>query len=219
MSKKVEMKTRILKTNEDWAGRNREVLAGKGVKALNLMSSPGSGKTTILERTVESLRDEIRLGVIEGDLQTELDAERIRRLGIPVYQIETGGGCHLDAEMVARAMEQLPLEEIDLLFIENVGNLVCPAEFDLGEDLKVMVASVTEGHDKPAKYPLMFREASVILVNKMDLVSATDFDMEAFARDVAKINPKAEVFWVSAKTGAGFEEWCEWLKGYVKGKP
>ncbi len=219
MSKKVEMKTRILKTNEDWAERNREVLAGKGIKALNLMSSPGSGKTTVLERTVESLRDEIRLGVIEGDLQTELDAERIRRLGIPVYQIETGGGCHLDAEMVARAMEQLPLEEIDLLFIENVGNLVCPAEFDLGEDLKVMVASVTEGHDKPAKYPLMFREASVILVNKMDLVSATDFDMEAFARDVAKINPKAEVFWVSAKTGAGFEEWCEWLKGYVKGKP
>jgi hydrogenase nickel incorporation protein HypB len=208
---KVELVSNILDANTAIAEQNRQLFASKGVFVLNLMSAPGAGKTTILEKTIEALGDQLRVGVVEGDICTTQDAERIAAHGIPVVQINTDGACHLDANMILRSVQNLPLNELDLLVIENVGNLVCPAEFDLGEDLKAMVISVTEGNDKPTKYPLMFRESRAILVNKLDLQPYTDFSLDVLGKDLAELNPQAKVFPVSAKTGEGIAEWCQWL--------
>ncbi|MGI6650105.1 MAG: hydrogenase nickel incorporation protein HypB [Bacillota bacterium] len=208
---KVELVSNILDANTAIAEQNRQLFARKGVFVLNLMSAPGAGKTTILEKTIETLGDQLRVGVVEGDICTTRDAERIAAHGIPVVQINTDGACHLDANMILRSVQNLPLNELDLLVIENVGNLVCPAEFDLGEDLKAMVISVTEGNDKPTKYPLMFRESRAILVNKLDLQPYTDFSLDVLGKDLAELNPQAKVFPVSAKTGEGIAEWCQWL--------
>ncbi|MCL6639536.1 MAG: hydrogenase nickel incorporation protein HypB [Firmicutes bacterium] len=209
---KINLVTNILKANEVLARENREIFHQYGVLVINLMSSPGSGKTTILERTIDCLHDQIAIGVIEGDLYTARDAERIEKRGIPVVQINTTGGCHLDARMIAGALEKLPLKDLDLLIIENVGNLVCPAEYDLGEAMKVTVLSVTEGNDKPEKYPSMFRKSRAVIANKTDLLPYTDFDLPAFTRDVRAINPEATIFSMSAREGEGIKEWCDWLK-------
>ncbi len=215
---KVELVSNILDANTAIAEQNRQLFARKGVFVLNLMSAPGAGKTTILEKTIETLGDQLRVGVVEGDICTTRDAERIAAHGIPVVQINTDGACHLDANMILRSVQNLPLNELDLLVIENVGNLVCPAEFDLGEDLKAMVISVTEGNDKPTKYPLMFRESRAILVNKLDLQPYTDFSLDVLGKDLAELNPQAKVFPVSAKTGEGIAEWCQWLVDTVMAK-
>ncbi|NLV17506.1 MAG: hydrogenase nickel incorporation protein HypB [Syntrophomonadaceae bacterium] len=214
----VRMEANILGANELLARKNRAVFAGRGMLVVNLMSSPGSGKTTLLEKTIDHLQGQITLGVIEGDLYTDQDARRIEEKGVQVVQINTEGACHLDAGMISKAYENLSDREMDLLFIENVGNLVCPAEFDLGEDFKAVVMSVAEGNDKPLKYPLIFREAKVILLNKMDLLPYTDFSLERFGHDLEQINPTAPVFKVSGRTGEGMAEWIEWLLGEVKGK-
>lgn len=212
----VRLETNILGANELLARKNRGVFTRQGILVVNLMSSPGSGKTTLLEKSIEHLHDRLRLGVIEGDLYTDQDARRIEQKGVRVVQINTEGACHLDAGMVGRAFEGLATENLDLLFIENVGNLVCPAEFDLGEDFKVVVISTAEGNDKPLKYPLIFREARAILLNKIDLLPFTDFSVERLRRDLAQINPQAPVFLVSGRTGEGIEDWIEWLLEEVK---
>lgn len=201
--------------NRAIAGENREHLREHGIVTLNLMSAPGAGKTSLLLRTVPLLLPRLRVGVIEGDLQTTIDADRVGALGVPVHQIETGGVCHLDAAMVHGALHRFPLDRIDLLFIENVGNLVCPAEFDLGEDARVMLLSVSEGDDKPKKYPLMFHEASLLLLNKIDLLPHVTFDIEKARRDALDINPSLEIIEVSCATGAGLDRWVEWIGGFV----
>jgi len=212
----VRMGTNILGANELQARRNRMIFTQQGLLVVNLMSSPGSGKTTLLEKSIEHLHDRLRLGVIEGDLYTDQDARRIEQKGVRVVQINTEGACHLDAGMVGRAFESLANENLDLLFIENVGNLVCPAEFDLGEDFKVVVISTAEGNDKPLKYPLIFREARAILLNKIDLLPFTDFSVDRFRGDLDQINPQAPVFLVSGRTGEGVKDWIEWLLEEVK---
>jgi hydrogenase nickel incorporation protein HypB len=180
-----------------------------------MMSSPGAGKTALLERTLERLRGRVRLGVLEGDVQTTLDAERLAHFHIPLVQVNTdpgfGGECHLDANMVRSGLGELPLEDIDILIIENVGNLVCPAEFRVGEDVRVMVYSVTEGEEKPLKYPLMFRSADLVLVNKVDLLEHLDFDLERFLGNLGAVNPGVKTILASARTGRGVDEWCAWL--------
>src|SRR5512138_1183915 len=193
----------ILAKNNRLAGRNREFLREKGVFALNLVSSPGSGKTTILERTLRDLKGDLRSAVIEGDQQTDNDAQRIAAAGVPVQQINTGAGCHLDAHMVGHAVDHFDLDSLDLLFIENVGNLVCPASFDLGEHHKVAVLSVTEGEDKPLKYPQMFHNSTVMLLNKTDLLPHLDFDVETCKAYARRVNPEIIIFEVSARTGEG----------------
>lgn len=195
------------------AAENRERLRRAGVYCVNLMSGPGAGKTTLLERTVSEARGVMRIGVIAGDIETRRDAERIARHGVPVVQVNTGGACHLDARMLAPALDELDLSSLDVLVIENVGNLVCPAEFDVGEHDKVMILSVTEGHDKPAKYPLMFHEARLMLLGKVDLLPHVDFDCDAAVRDARAVNPDIEVIRVSSKTGEGVDEWRDWLRG------
>lgn len=214
----IKMTTHLLGANELLANKNRRHFEEKGMLVINLMSSPGAGKTTILERTIEMLSGKIRIGVIEGDLYTDQDAVRIGNKGIDVIQINTEGACHLDAGMVGKAFEQLPNSELDLLFIENVGNLVCPAEFDLGEDYRAVVLSTVEGNDKPMKYPLIFHQARAVLLNKTDLLPYTDFDLDRFREDLVRINPSAEVFEVSGRTGEGIEDWLQWLLEEVKKK-
>lgn len=208
---RVMVATDLLRANDLIAAGNRERLDRAGCFAVNLMSSPGAGKTTLLERAIPLLRETVRVGVVEGDLYTDRDARRIAPLGVPVVQINTAGACHLDARMVAGALEALPLDEIDLLFIENVGNLVCPAGFDLGEHARVAVLSVAEGGDKPAKYPALFRTAGAVVVNKIDLLDRSDFDLEDVAASLRQVNPEIALFQVSARTGAGVEVWCRWL--------
>jgi hydrogenase nickel incorporation protein HypB len=215
---RVRLASKVLKANDQIAIENRAVLRDAKVLVVNLMSSPGSGKTTLLERTIAHLRSSLRFTVVEGDLFTTRDAERIERLGVPVVQINTEGGCHLDALMVREALEDIPWREADVLVIENVGNLVCPAAWDLGEDVRVVVASVTEGHDKPAKYPRMFREAGAVVVNKIDLLAMTDFSLAELERDVRALNPSVPLFCVSARTGEGIPEWSAWLAGAVARK-
>ena len=201
----------ILAKNNRLAAANRELFAAKGLFVLNLVSSPGSGKTTILERTLTALQDTIRCAVIEGDQQTDNDAVRIAATGVPVKQVNTGAGCHLDAHMVGHAADDLGLDNIDLLFIENVGNLVCPASFDLGENHKVVVLSVTEGEDKPLKYPQMFHAADLMLLNKVDLLPHLDFDVEKCKEMARRVNPGIKIFEVSSRTGAGMTDWYGWL--------
>jgi len=208
----VRLEMDILAKNNAYAAKNREYFAAHGIFALNLVSSPGSGKTTLLVKTIEALRGKIPVAVIEGDQQTSFDAERIRATGAPVVQINTGKGCHLDAHMVGHALEQLPLQHGSALMIENVGNLVCPAAFDLGEAGKVAILSVTEGEDKPLKYPDMFRAARLMLINKCDLLAHLDFDVEKAIGYARRVNPLIEVMRVSAKTGEGMDAWLAWIE-------
>jgi len=209
---KISVEADILDKNNRYAEQNRILFRSKGIFALNLVSSPGSGKTTILERTLADLSGDLRCAVIEGDQQTDNDARRIAATGVPVRQINTGAVCHLDAHMVGHALEELPVGELEILFIENVGNLVCPAAFDLGEAHKVVVLSVTEGEDKPLKYPQMFHAANVMLLNKTDLLPHLDFEVEKCLEMARKVSPDITIFRLSAKTGEGMAEWYEWLR-------
>lgn len=215
---KVILAKDLRQANQEQATENREKFSSFGITVVNLISSPGAGKTSILEATLAQLSGAMGIGVIEGDIATTRDAARIARHNVPVVQINTDGACHLDARLISRAIVELPLEKLDLLFIENVGNLVCPAEFDLGEDIKVCILSVAEGSDKPLKYPLIFREAQVLLLNKIDLLPYTDFNMEAFRQDISNLNPELTIFPISARTGEGLGEWCTWLKQQVASK-
>lgn len=208
----IEIETDILAKNDGYADANRKVLAGLGAFAVNLVSSPGSGKTTLLCKTIEMLGDQ-PLAVIEGDQQTANDADRIRATGAQATQVNTGKGCHLDGHMVGHAMEHLDLSPGAFLFIENVGNLVCPAAFDLGEDCKVAILSVTEGEDKPLKYPDMFTAARLALLNKVDLAPHCDVDLDLYEANLRRVNPGIEVIRVSARTGEGMENWLNWLNG------
>lgn len=208
---KVKLTTRILDANDRIAEENKKMFKEAGVYVINLMSSPGAGKTTLLEKTIAAIKDRVKVGVIEGDITGTNDAERIDKLGVPVVQINTEGACHLDANMIADAAKELPLKELDLVFIENVGNLVCPAEFKVGEDMKVMILSLTEGDDKPLKYPLMFQESSALIINKIDLKDFLDVSIEKIKKDSLSLNPKLKIFEVSCKTGQGIDEWTSWL--------
>ena len=211
-SRIVKLEQDLLAKNSGYAEANRRYLSARGIFALNLVSSPGSGKTTLLVKTIEALHGQQPLAVIEGDQQTDNDAARIRAAGAPAIQINTGKGCHLDAQMVGQAMQQLALQDDSLLLIENVGNLVCPASFDLGEAHKVVILSVTEGEDKPLKYPDMFRAAGVMLLNKCDLLPHLDFDADLAIEYARRINPKLQVIRISAGSGDGMPEWIEWIK-------
>jgi len=210
-ARKVLVETDILAKNNRMAEGNRALFREKGLFVLNLVSSPGSGKTTMLERSLKDLAGSCRCAVIEGDQQTDNDAVRIAATGVPVKQINTGAGCHLDAHMVLHAAESFDLDNLDLLLIENVGNLVCPASFDLGEHHKVVVLSVTEGEDKPLKYPQMFHAAEIMLLNKVDLLPYLDFDLEACKEMARRVSPGIRIFEVSSKTGAGMDAWYAWL--------
>lgn len=208
---KVAVIENVLKANDQIAAQNQALLDRNKTTAVNLMASPGAGKTSLLMQTVEALRSRLSIAAIEGDTASQIDADRVATTGIPVVQINTGGGCRLDANMVRPALEQLPLEETDLLLIENVGNLVCPAAIPLGEHARVLVASVPEGDDKPYKYPGMFMAVDVIVINKIDLLPYLDFDVAAFRELIAGLNPRARIFEVSCKTGEGIKEWASWL--------
>jgi hydrogenase nickel incorporation protein HypB len=208
---KIKVMDDILRANDAIARENRRRLDEHGIFAVNLMSSPGAGKTTLIEKTLGGLGERRRVGVIEGDIETARDSERLEVYGIQVVQLQTGSSCHLDANMVSQALDELELKELDLLIIENVGNLVCPAEFRVGEDHKVMILSVTEGDEKPLKYPLMFKESSVMLINKVDLLQHTNFDIEEARRNALKINPCLEIIELSCTTGSGMEAWERWL--------
>jgi hydrogenase nickel incorporation protein HypB len=214
---RVEVLERILEENDRIAAANRAELRGHGVRTVNLMSSPGAGKTTLLKRTLAALVGRVRVGVLEGDIATSLDADQLDGYGAAVSLVNTsagfGGECHLDAVMVRSGLRRLPLAELDLVVIENVGNLVCPAEFDVGEDAKAMVYAVTEGEDKPLKYPVMFRAVDVVVMNKIDLLPHLDVDVDRFLANLHAINPTAHVIQTSARTGDGVDEWCGWLAG------
>lgn len=216
---KVNVGKKILIANEKYAFKNNQLLTEQKKLCLNMISSPGSGKTTILARTISELKDKIKIGVIEGDIQTEIDAERIRATKAPAIQINTDGACHLSAAQVNSALQNLPISDLDLIFIENVGNLVCPSAFELGETGKIVVLSVAEGDDKPAKYPSIFAKSKAMLINKIDLLKAgvqVDFDIERAKADARKLNKDIEIFPISAKTDEGMAAWCDWLKKEVK---
>ncbi|MBN1847024.1 MAG: hydrogenase nickel incorporation protein HypB [Deltaproteobacteria bacterium] len=213
---KIPIVRNILEANDRIAQENRKFFDKNDITVLNLMSSPGAGKTSLLERTIDALKKDIRIGVIEGDIQSSHDAERIARKGIPAVQINTGGACHLDGNMIRETFSEFRFDELDLLIVENVGNLVCPAEFKMGEDFKIMILSITEGDDKPTKYPLMFRESRVLLVNKIDLLPYVDCSIEKIKKDALHINPHLIIFEISCKTGEGIQTWTDWLKGEVK---
>ena len=202
---------KILSANDLIALENQELLDEHDVVAVNVMASPGAGKTSLILRSIEALRGQLRLGVIEGDVAGRVDADKVAETGTPVVQINTGGGCHLDAPQVRNALQRLPLDEIDLLLIENVGNLICPTGFALGEHVNMMIAHVAEGDDKPIKYPGMFTVVDALVLNKMDLMPYLDFDLEAFRAAVRALNADAPLFEVSCKTGEGLEAWVDWL--------
>lgn len=210
----VTLEQAVLARNDDLAERNRRWLRERGILAVNLMSSPGAGKTTLLERTIHALVPEMRVAVVEGDQETVLDADRIRATGVPALQINTGAGCHLDAEMLAGALRALAPPERSVVLVENVGNLVCPALFDLGEQARVVITSVTEGAEKPRKYPHMFRSAQLVLLNKIDLLPYVDFDVAAFHAGARAANPGVEVLHLSATTGEGTTDWYDWLRAH-----
>ena len=220
-SREIQVARRVLDANEELARRNRQSFAHHGLFVLNMMSSPGSGKTTTLEKTLDRIMPEIRSAVIVGDICTTHDADRLARSGAPVVQVNTdafGGDCHLSAQMIAQAAEGIHLEALDLLIVENIGNLVCPAEFDIGEDARVVVLSVTEGEDKPAKYPLMFRQCDAALLNKIDLLPYLDYDRQAAVDFIQQVHPGMPVFELSAKTGEGFDAWLAWLTAAIRQK-
>jgi hydrogenase nickel incorporation protein HypB len=208
---KIKVLKDILDANEQLAERNRQLLDSNSVFAVNLLSSPGAGKTSLILATIKSLKGEIKIGVIEGDVSSSLDAEVIGKEGVPVLQINTGGGCHLDANMAYTALNNLPLKSIELLLIENVGNLICPAEFALGEHKKVLISSIPEGDDKPFKYPLMFHKADAVLINKIDLLPYLKFDIQSFSQAIKAMNQAVEIFQISCATGQGIQEWVSWL--------
>ena len=213
---KIKVLKDILGANEQLAAKNRELLDSNKVFAVNIMASPGAGKTSIVLQTIRALKDEVRIGVIEGDIASSIDAETVAKEGVPVVQINTGGECHLEANQLENALNNLPLADIDLLLIENVGNLVCPAEFNLGEHLKVLIASVPEGDDKPLKYPLMFNTVDALVLNKIDLLPYVQFNVNTFTKTVKNINSKVEIFKVSCTTGEGIQAWSKWLKTQMK---
>jgi hydrogenase nickel incorporation protein HypB len=208
---KIKINKKILAKNEDFAAANRKFLKKNKLFCINMISSPGSGKTAILEQTAKALKNKIRLGVIEGDLYTEFDAKRILATGIPAIQIETKGACHLNAEQITIALHKLDTDNLDIVVIENVGNLVCPSDFDLGETARVVVLSVAEGDDKCAKYPKAFAQADVLLINKIDLMPHLDFDIKRVKKDALKLNKDLKIFEISAKTADGMKNWFKWL--------
>jgi hydrogenase nickel incorporation protein HypB len=213
MSEKIPVEKKVLSENDKLAADIRAQLKQRSIVALNLVSSPGSGKTSLLERTLGALNNTLRIGLIAGDVQTENDANRLKRAGGKMVRpIVTGGACHLDAKMVSRVLPEIDLDKIDLLFIENVGNLVCPSSYDLGEDMKVVLISTTEGDDKPLKYPGMFRRSSVMVINKIDLLGSSDFDMNRVKENARSINADLKTFEVSCRTGEGLEAWYAWIK-------
>ena len=222
-TERVEVLEHILAENDRIADANRRDLAAAGVRTVNLMSGPGAGKTTLLRRTIAALGERVRIGVLEGDIATSLDADALSGLGAQVSLVNTsagfGGECHLDATMVRSGLGRLGLDELDLLVIENVGNLVCPAEFDVGQDARAMVYAVTEGEEKPLKYPVMFRTAEVVVVNKVDLLPHLDFDMARFLGYLNDVNPQAKVIHASARTGQGIDQWCNWLLDTLNRRP
>jgi hydrogenase nickel incorporation protein HypB len=215
---KISVVRNILEANERIAEENKNLFNENSLFVINLMSSPGAGKTTLLEKTIDALKRDLRIGVIEGDIQSSEDAERIARKDIPVVQINTGGACHLDGNMIRDTFPEFNFTEMDLLVVENVGNLVCPAEFKVGEDFKVMILSVTEGDDKPVKYPLMFHESKVLLVNKIDLLPYVDCRIQKIREGSLKINPDLQIFEISCKTGEGLDPWYDWLRQEVRKK-
>lgn len=214
----IKVVTNILKANDELTAVNRQKLDEHGIYVINLMSSPGSGKTSILEKILSRLKADMKIAVIEGDLYTTKDAQRIEAKGVPVVQINTEGACHLDAYMIKDALDSLDLDGAELLIVENVGNLVCPAEFDIGEDIKITVLSTTEGNDKPLKYPLAFEKSGAVILNKVDLIEYTDFDKQKFYDDVRSINDKAAFFETSCTKDLGLGELCRWIKDQVKNK-
>jgi len=212
---KISVVKNILEANDRIARENRAIFDEKDLLVFNLMSSPGAGKTALLEKTISALKKDLSIGVIEGDIQSSQDAERIAETGIPVVQINTGGACHLDGNMIRDTFQEFDFDSMELLVVENVGNLVCPAEFKVGEDFKAMILSVTEGDDKPSKYPLMFRESKVLLINKIDLIPYLDCSVERIREEALKVNPRLAIFEVSCKTGEGLEAWYAWLRNEV----
>jgi len=213
---KIQVVKNVLDANDRIAQENRVLFDAKGIYVINLMSAPGAGKTSLVEKTILALKDRCRIGVIEGDIQDTYDADRVAKLGIPAVQINTGGSCHLDANMIREALGALDLDTLDLLIVENVGNLVCPAEFKVGENAKVMLLSTPEGADKPAKYPLMFQESSVMLINKIDLLPYVEFDREKAKRDALALNRNLKIFEVSCRTSQGLERWFDWLSDQIQ---
>ena len=213
---KIEVLKDITSANDAIAAQNRQTLDRNKTLAINLMSSPGAGKTSLILQTIARLKKEFKLAVIEGDVASKVDADKIDAQGIPVVQINVGASCSLEAQMITPALDKLPLDNTDLLIIENVGNLICPAEFALGEHRKVVIASTPEGDDKPTKYPLMFTEADAVIINKLDLLPHLEFDMSNFCRTVEGLNPKVKIFEVSCKTGTGLDAWCSWISTELK---
>jgi hydrogenase nickel incorporation protein HypB len=209
---------KILGANEEKAKENKKRLDERGILTVNIMSSPGAGKTSLILKTIIYLGKKARIAVIEGDVASSVDAEKVNRMGTPVVQINTAGGCHLDAFMVAEALDNLPLEKINLLFIENVGNLICPNNYLLGEDIRLMIASMPEGDDKPYKYPAMFADTDVVILNKIDLHPYLDFREDAFRKVLTGLNPEVVIFPLSCKTGIGLKPWLEWLEARVNAK-
>jgi len=214
----IKVVANILHTNEEITSKNKQLLNEKGIYVINLMSSPGSGKTSLLERVISKLKGKLSIAVIEGDLYTTKDAERIEAQGVPVVQINTGGACHLDGKMIKGALDSLNLDKVDLLVIENVGNLVCPAAFDLGEDIKITVLSTPEGNDKPLKYPRMFENSGAIILNKLDLLEFTNFDRVEFYKDINSLNAHAKIFETSCVKDQGIDELCSWLSQQIDNK-
>jgi len=215
---KVTIAQNILAANDTFAQEIQQSLTQRGIRTINMMSSPGAGKTTLLERTLERLRGQLGIGVIEGDIETSADAERIEAAGAETVQINTRGACHLEAHMIRDALDQIELARIELLFIENIGNLVCPAAWNLGEDIRVVVISTTEGDEKPAKYPQMFAISQIMIVNKLDLLPYVDYDVEKVKRQALAINPALRIFELSCRTGAGLDAWCDWLIAFAHGE-
>ena len=215
---KITIAQNILAVNDTVAEENRQQLAAHAIQAINLMSAPGAGKTTLLEKTIARLRGQLAIGVVEGDIETAADAERIEAAGAQTVQINTKGACHLEAHMVQMALAEMDLAGLDLLMIENIGNLVCPAEWQLGEELRVVVVSTSEGDDKPAKYPQMFAISQVMIVNKLDLLPYVDYDLQKVRQQALAVNPYLRIFEVSCRTGAGLNAWCEWLLAFANRK-
>jgi len=207
----IKIMKNILDKNQNKADEVRALLKNKKVVMVNIISSPGAGKTTLLERTCGEMTDKLKLGVIEGDITTDRDAQRLKKYNIPIVVINTEGGCHLDSHSISKVLGSFDLDDLDMLFVENVGNLICPSQFDLGETFKLAVVSTTEGDDKPAKYPMLFREARAVLLNKIDLLPYTNFNFESFRADLSNINPKIPLFKLSCTRGDGLDEWYKWI--------
>ena len=212
MADQIKIVQNVLSANDEIAAQNQLLLGAHGILTLNIMASPGAGKTSVIMNTIQKLHGRLRCGVIEGDVASSIDSEKVATLGVPVVQINTGGGCHLDARQVQDALEGFPLDQIDLLMIENVGNLICPTAFLLGESLRIAIASIPEGDDKPIKYPELFHQAQAVVLNKMDLLPYIDFDLQVFRQRIQGLNPAGRIFEMSCKTGGGLDAWAEWLR-------